>query len=688
MYCKKGHSKEHSLQIKSHKDFIQSVTGLLIIMEILFLFNAPVSQAKSNISGKKKIKKVEQSVIKVRPFNLSDVRLLDGPFKQRMKMDEKYMLELNPNRLLAPFLKSAGLKPKGRQYGGWESTELSGAFGGQYLSGLSLMYAATGNKKLKKRVDYMVSQLKKCQDAAGTGYIGGIPKGQELWHKVENGVINVQPFALDSVWSPWYNLHMAYKGLRDAYWYTGNKQAKQVLIKYGDWAVNFSHHLNDQQFKHMIRCEYSGMNEMMADIYAMTGKKKYLDLARRFNDAKLFDPLADHVDSLAGWHVNTNLPKLIGAAREYEVDGQQRMANIVKYFFNEVTSKRIFINGEMGDGEHFQKLGTLPQHLSKAAGETGNVYNMLILARHLMQWNPNNTAYIKYYERGLYNDILASQDPKTGMMTYFISMKPGFFKTFSTPYNSFWCCDGIGVQDHAKYGKVIYMHNDHDLYVNLFIASKLDWKKKGMTVTQHTKFPYSQESTLDLNMKHSQKLALKIRRPYWAGQGFEIRVNGHKINETGKAGSYITVNRTWHDGDKIEILLPMQLHVEHMTNDKNKFAVMDGPVVLAGELGGYVPFPYGKNNNRFFDMPAVAVPKLAIINKPVNQWLKPVQGKPFHFKTVGVGQPNDVKMAPLYEITHQHYTVYWDVYKNNSSTMTSNQSGNTSENVQSAHNGI
>ena len=631
----------------------------LIILSLGLIVPVSTVSAKNDL-GEGSVSKRKPNVEKVWTFPLSDVRLLASPFKQRMDMDEKYMLKLNMDRLLAPYLKAAGLKPKARQYKGWESTQLSGAFGGQYLSGLSLMYAATGNPVLKERVKYMVSQLQKCQQALGTGYIGGIPDGPKLWQKVENGIINVQPFALDSVWSPWYNLHMAFKGLRDAYLYAGNQEAKEVLIKYSDWAVDFSHHLNDQQFRHMIRCEYSGMNEMMADVYAMTGEEKYLDLAKRFNDDKLFDPLAAGVDSLAGWHVNTNIPKIIGAAREYEVDGDKRMEKIARYFFNEVTTKRIFINGEMGDYEHFQKLGTLPEHLHRTSGETGNVYNMLILTRHLMEWNPK-AKYARYYEQALYNDILASQDPKTGMMAYFLSMEPGFFKTFSTPYDSFWCCDGIGVQNHAKYGKFIYMHNDKTLYVNLFIPSVLHWKEKQMTVTQKTKFPDSQHSSLVLKMDHDQKLTLDIRHPYWAENGYEIKVNGEKIGQTGKPGSYVKITRTWHNGDRIEISLPMHLRVEPMTNDKNKVAILDGPILLAGELGGYVPLPYAKNNNQFFDMPTVAVPELAIANKPVDEWLKPVPGNPLHFKTAGVGQPNDVVLSPFYNISHQHYTVYWDV---------------------------
>ena len=477
--------------------------GIILVFTLVLLGFSPV--LSSGKPTEHNIVKPKKGVDEVQEFDLSAVRLLDSPFKHAMDMDQKYMLELNPDRLLAPYFKSAGLKPKAKQYKGWESTPLSGHILGHYLSATSMMYAATGDKRFKQRVDYIVGQLDTCQQAGRDGYIGGIPDGRKLWREVENDTIKTEPFSLNGVWSPWYNLHKVYAGLRDAYVYTGNKEAKDVLIRYSDWAVDFSNHLTDAQFKHMLRCEYGGMNEVMADVYALTGQKKYLDLSRRFNDQVIFNPLAEGVDLLAGQHVNTQLPKIIGAAREYELDDSQKMKDVASYFWNEVTDKRIYINGEMGDGEHFGKLGDLHNRLGKASGETCNVYNMLKLTNHLMQWKPE-ARYAAYYERALYNDILASQDPETGMMTYFISLAPGFFKTFSDPYDSFWCCVGTGLENHAKYGADIYLHSDSDLYVNLFIPSVLNWEKKGLTLKQETHFPDSQKSKLKLSLDHPQKL--------------------------------------------------------------------------------------------------------------------------------------------------------------------------------------
>lgn len=606
----------------------------------------------------------EQGKVKVYPFDLSQVRLLDSPFKHAMVMDGYYMMQLDPDRLLSAYRKNAGLKPKGKQYKGWETSELQGHTLGHYMSALSMIYAATGEKKFLDRLNYIVDELQQCQQAGGDGYIGGIPDGQKLWDKVKSGEIKTEPFSLDGVWSPWYNLHKVYAGLRDAYWYTGNEQAKDVLVKYADWAVELSNHLTDDQFQHMLECEYGGMNEVMADIYQLTGKEKYLDLAERFNQKKFFAPLAQSEDNLTGLHSNTQIPKIIGAAREYELTGNERMEQIAKYFWKDVAQNRSYIIGGNSLGEHFGPMGQLHKRIGKNTAETCNTYNMLKLTRHLMQWQPDNAAYADFYERALYNDILASQDPETGMMTYFMSLEPGFFKTFSEPYDSFWCCVGTGMENHVKYGKNIFQHNDSNLYLNLFIPAKLNWKSKGVEITQETDFPESGQTMLKISADLPSEFTLHIRRPYWAGEGFSVKVNGKTVNSSGKPRSFVEVQRTWKDGDVVQVSLPMKLHVEPMPDDNKKVAVMYGPLVLAGKLGGpemFVQLPYASDQYAFFSKPKVMVPDFAIANKPVTSWLKPVSGKPLHFKTKGVGRPVDVEMAPFYEVNHQPYSIYWNV---------------------------
>lgn len=603
---------------------------------------------------------IKRKNLKIRRFPLHDVRLLDSPFKRAQMADAKYMLSLDARRLLVPYYETAGIKVRARKYGGWADSQLSGHILGHYLSALSFMYAATGDNRFKKRVDFIVDQLERCQKAGGDGYIGGIPDGRKLWKKVADGEIKTQNFSLDGVWSPWYNLHKVFAGLRDAYMYTGNEKAKQVMAKFGDWAIEETNHLSDEQFQHMLECEYGGMNEVMADLYRMTGKEKYLDLAKRFNHKSVFTPLANAQDSLAGLHVNTQIPKIIGAAVEYELDSDPRMEKVSSYFWDEVTQKRSFINAEMGYHEYFGRLGTLPRRIGKSSGETGNVYNMLKLTKHLMEWNPK-AAYMDYYERALYNDILASQDPETGMMCYFISLEPGFFKTFSKPYDSFWCCVGTGMENHAKYNADIYMHNDSNLYVNLFIPSKLNWQDKGLKLTQKTDFPSDDQTRLELSLDHPQTLALHIRRPYWAGDNFQIEVNGKAVDIRKGPGNYIAIKRRWKDGDNIKVQLPMRLHLERMANDKNKGAIMYGPLVMAGELGGNIPLPYASDQSHFFSQPTVMVPSLTVGDKPIDQWTKSVDNKPMYFKTVGVGDPFDVELAPFYKVNHQHYTVYWDL---------------------------
>ncbi|HKJ47426.1 MAG TPA: beta-L-arabinofuranosidase domain-containing protein [Balneolales bacterium] len=645
--------------MQNGKSFLKIDVAIIFLLFFLGFPSYLTNNTKIDADRAVSMKPKGAKIVKIQAFDLDDVRILNGPFLHAMKLDEKYMLELNSDRLLAPFFKSAGLKPKAKPYKAWEARNTSGHTLGSYLSALSMMYAATGNQKLLDRVDYIVNELGVVQQANGDGYVAGIPGGEKLWNQIKNGELHVKSFNINGIGVPWYNLHKTFIGLRDAYWYAHNKQAKEVLVQLADWAVNLTNHLSDAQFEKMIQCEYGGMNEAMADIYEITGKRKYLNLAKRFNDKKVFHPLVQGVDSLQGLHVNTNIPKIIGAAKQYELDGNKQMESVASNFWRDVTGKRIYVNGEMGVNEYFGKLGQLPNRLAKSSGETCNVFNMLKLTRHLMQWQPY-ASYADYYERALYNDILASQDPQTGMMTYFISMKPGFFKTFSQPFNSFWCCVCTGMENHAKYGKVIYMHGENSLFVNLFIPSKLNWKQKGITVQQNTKFPESQKSTLTLSVSHPQKLTLHIRRPYWAEEGYDVKVNGKRVRHISKPSSYVTVSRTWHNGDKVEISLPMKLHVVPMSDDANKIAIMDGPIVLAGDLGDYVSQPYANEPNDFFKLPAISVPGLAIQNKPIDTWLKPIPGKPLHFKTVGVGKTNDVKLVPFYEIVHQHYTIYWN----------------------------
>lgn len=639
-----------------------------VLLSCLACLAATASAAHAEVPGMApRQKQAIANTVSAYAFPLSDVRLLDGPFKHAEQMDKQYLLQLSPDRLLAGFMEVAGLPHTAKKYGGWASSGVAGFTLGHYLSACSEMYAATGDQKLKQRVTYIVDVLQKCQDTNGHGYVAGIPDGKKIFGEIARGDINTQN-GLNGGWVPWYTIHKDMAGLRDAYLYCDNPKAKQVLAKMADWVGTVVASLNHKQMQHMFTVEYGGMQEVLADVYAITGDNKYLKLAERFSDDSVFDPLANQHDDLAGLHANTQLAKMIGPARLYELTGNQRMKTIAQYFWTEVATKRSYVTGDNSDSEHFGKLGDLHDRLSRSTTETCNEYNILKLTQHLMTWDPK-AEYADFYERGLYNDILASQDPKTGMMTYYMSLDPGTFKTFSSPFDSFWCCVGTGIENHAKYGTFIYYHGQNSLYLNLFIPSVLQWQAKGITVHQDTQFPVKPSTKLTLNMKEPQKLTLYIRHPYWAKSGFAIKVNGQTVPTSSTPSSYAKITRTWHDGDTVQVQLLEQLHLDRMANDPQKGAIMYGPLLLGGKLGTkgmHEPMPYAKNNqDAYFNVPAVSVPDLVIGNTPVAQWVKPVQGKPLTFKTVNVGKPNDVTLAPFYEINHQRTSVYWNMLTQN-----------------------
>lgn len=609
-------------------------------------------------------------IVKLSQFKLEDVKLLDSPFKAAMQRDGRYLLSLEPDRLLAPYLKEADLEPKGENYGGWENTGLDGHSLGHYLSSVSMMYATTGDEEFKEIADYIVSELAKAQNAIGTGYISGVPNGKEIFAELVSGDIRADPFGLNDSWVPWYNIHKLYAGLRDAYLYAGLDESKKVLIGLSDWAVSFSDQLSDEQFNTMLITEYGGMNEVLADVYAITGDDKYLDVAKRFNDPRVFPPLINERDRLAGLHANTQIPKIIGAAREYELTGNDSLRQVATFFWDTVVKNRTFANGGNSENEHFGELGTLDERLTKVTSETCNTYNMLKLTERLMSWEPDNPKYAEYYENALYNHILASQDPKTGQFCYFVPLESGHFKTFSDPENSFWCCVGSGMENHTKYGKNIYLHDENGVYVNLFIPSELSWEDKGLTLTQHTQFPNTEESTLEIEVDNPAEFALNIRRPLWVEEGFKAVINGDTVTASG-SDTYLRLNRSWKTGDEVKILLPMNLRLEPLEDRQDLAAVKYGPVLLAGKLGregmDKEPIPYGGfedfdgrwDHRRYEDMPTVDAPVLQVGSRAIRNWLKPSGETALVFRTDGVGNPDDVEMEPFYRVNHQRYAIYW-----------------------------
>ena len=587
------------------------------------------------------------------PFPLSEVRLLDGPFHDAMLRDQAFLLSLDCDRLLYNFRFNANLPTQARPYGGWEAPngELRGHSVGHYLSACSLMFASTGDARFKERVDKIVAGFAECQAALRTnathfGYLSAFP--ESFIDRVENR---------RQVWAPWYTLHKIMAGLLDASQLGGNAQALDVLTNLANWVKFRVDRLSTDQMQASLQTEFGGMNEVLANLYGVTGNPDYLKTAEAFNQKSVFDPLAAGEDRLNGLHANTQIPKMIGAARQYELTGNTRDQAIAGFFWDRVALHRSYVIGGHSDREHFFPTNDFARHLSAETAETCNTYNMLKLTRHLFSWQPSARA-MDFYERALYNDILASQDPEEGMFVYLMSLKPGHFKTYSTPENSFWCCVGTGMENHAKYGDTIYFHDRQSLYVNLFIASELSWPEKGLRVRQETKFPESDTTHLRLQADKPVSLALQIRWPAWSDQ-LSVRVNGRKQKLSGAPGSYVALDRTWQNDDRVDIQLRMTLRTEPLPGATNILAILYGPIVLAGNLGtNGMPSPYARNQTDLVRVPDPQVPVLVGDAQSVLKKIKPA-GAPLVFQTKKLGKPNDVTLVPFYEANHERYTVYW-----------------------------
>ena len=580
------------------------------------------------------------------PFELTAVRLLDGPFKHAQELDRQYLLSLDPERLLHVFRVNAGIPSSAQPLGGWEAPncELRGHFVGHYLSACGLMYASTGDERLKEKAAAVVAGLAMCQDKLKSGYLSAYP--ESFIDRVE---------AVKPVWAPYYTLHKIYAGLQDVYVYCGNQQALDVCKRFADWVIARNARLTDEQMQAMLGNEHGGMNETLANLYGLTGDAKYLAIARRFNHMKVLGPAAKREDRLTGLHANTQIPKFIGAARQYELTGDEWSKTASIFFWETVVKERSYVIGGHSDGEHFSPKEKLSQAFGPSTTETCNTYNMLKLTRHLFCWDPQ-PQYADYYERALYNHILCSQHPETGMMCYYLPLRAGSQKTYNGPLDSFWCCTGTGVENHAKYGESIYFHDgDKTLFVNLFIASELDWKAKGLKLRQETEYPDKPATRIHITCEKPTALAVSIRRPWWATKDFDLRVNGAKQALASGAplgsGSYATLSRTWADGDVIDISMPLVLHTEGFRDNPRRFAFLNGPVVLAAEVAPGKP------------LPAIVAEEGKVLAS-----LRPVEGKPSTFTGPGnvfrvPGDNRGVTLEPLYKIHgERHYEVYFDSF--------------------------
>lgn len=601
-------------------------------------------------------------------FPLADVRLTPGPFLDAQTTDLNYMMAMAPDRLLAPFLREAGLAPRQPGYGNWESTGLDGHMGGHYLSALALMYAATGDAEVLRRLNYFVAELKRAQEANGDGYLGGIPGGRQAWRDIAAGKLEADNFSVNGKWVPWYNLHKVYAGLRDAHRYASNPDARAMLVALSDWALRLSTRLSEEQMQQMLRAEHGGMNEIFADVAEMTGDRKYLDLALRFSHQAILQPLAQGQDHLSGLHANTQIPKVIGFKRISDMTGRQDLNKAAEFFWQTVVDRRSVAIGGNSVKEHFHDEKDFGPMIGEVEGpETCNTYNMLKLTHMLFQTEQKG-SYGDYYERALYNHILSSQRPGGGFV-YFTPMRPNHYRVYSQVDKGMWCCVGSGIESHAKYGEFIYAHEGDTLFVNLFIPSTLHWREKEVRITQSTRFP--DEGSTRLTVGAPGEFTMKIRYPAWVAAGkMVVKVNGREVKLDAAPGGYVSVARAWKKGDRVDVQLPMTTRLEQMPDKSNYYAVLHGPIVLAAKtrLFGDEKLNFLADESRMGHIaggpvcPLESAPMLVSDSLASLRRFKPVKGKPLTFTAPGLvhgAAGSATEFIPFFRLHESRYMMYW-----------------------------
>ena len=603
-------------------------------------------------------------------FPLGDITLLDGPLKHARDLNVKVLLKYDCDRMLAPYRKEAGLQPRKPSYPNWDG--LDGHVGGHYLSALAIN-AATGNEECRKRMEYMISELQLVLDANNQrpeawchNYIGGVPNSAKMWTAFSKG--DFGPYF--GTWAPFYNIHKMYAGLRDAWLYCGNEQAKNLFLKFCDWAVDITADLSDEQMEQMLGNEHGGMNEVLADAYAITYDAKYLSCARRFSHKQLLAPMEKGKDCLDNMHANTQIPKVIGYQRIAELAHDMQYHNASEYFWEIVTRQRSLALGGNSRREHFPTKETCIDYVNDIDGpETCNTYNMLKLTEDLNRVN-HQGMYGDFYETAMFNHILSAQHPEHGGYVYFTSARPRHYRNYSAPNKAMWCCVGTGMEDHGKYGQFIWTHDkgmkteDDALYVNLFVASELNWKERKMVLRQQTAFPYAETSNIEVT-KGKGVFTLKIRKPLWC-DNFTVKGVGFAVDCYEENG-FVCIKRKWKKGDQVEISMPMHAYIKPMINVPQYVAIMYGPILLGMKSGTEDMRSLIADDSRFgqyadgmklpLDKAPILLPKHL---NDIAKDLKPIPDKPLHFK-LATHMENVIngELQPFFEIHDSRYMMYW-----------------------------
>ena len=631
-------------------------------------------------------------------FPLGDVTLLNGPLKKARDLNVQTLLKYDCDRLLAPYRKEAGLEPRAKTYPNWDG--LDGHVGGHYLTAMA-MNAATGDAECRRRMEYMISELQLCADANaknhpewGKGYVGGMPNSERIWSNFKKGDFGVY----FGSWAPFYNLHKMYAGLRDAWLYCGNEQAKKLFLGFCDWAIDLTAGLSDAQMERMLDNEHGGMNEVLADAYAITQEPKYLFVATRFSHRRLLTPMSQRQDNLDNMHANTQVPKVVGFERISELANLYPMKHCwladngdkicgstnfepyheaANYFWDIVTGERSLAFGGNSRREHFPSKEACIDFVNDVDGpETCNTNNMLKLTEDMHRRNPE-ARYADYYELATFNHILSSQHPEHGGYVYFTSARPRHYRNYSAPNEAMWCCVGTGMENHGKYGQFIYTHVGDALYVNLFVSSELNWREKGLVLRQETDFPYAETSKITIVKAPSLRgragggAPILVRYPGWVKPGqFSVKVNGKPVDIISGPSSYVAIDRQWKKGDVIEVTFPMHNSIKYLPNVPQYIALMHGPILLGAKTGTEDLAHLIADDSRFGQyasgkkLPIDQAPILVSdkIDDIVNK-ITPIEGQPLHFmletKIVN-GQSSMVNvLQPFFEIHDSRYMIYW-----------------------------
>ena len=594
-----------------------------------------------------------------RPLPLSAVRLTGGPLKHAQDLDIDYLLKLEPDRMMAYYRKRAGLEPKAQGYTGWDGDgrNLTGHIAGHYLSAVSLMYAATGDVRFKERADYLVKEMKEVQDKNGDGYLSALEGGREKWAEVAKGNIRSSFFDLNGMWSPWYTLHKTFAGLRDAYRYTGNRTALEVETKFAAWAETILSKLDEAQTQKMLNTEFGGMNEVLADLYADTGDKRWLDLSHHFDHRAVLDPLARREDILAGLHGNTQAPKLLGYLMRYIYTGDKTDGAAAEFFWDAVALHHSYATGGHGRDEYFGPPDKLGDRVDGRTDESCNVYNMLKMTRRLFAIHPE-IKYADFEERALFNHVLGSIDPEDGRVCYMVPVGRGVQHEYQDMMRGFTCCVGSGMESHGLHGDGIYYESRDKLWVNLYAPSTATWQSAGVGIAMDTTFPEGDTATLKISTPKPKQFTLALRRPSWAGTGFTVKVNGAAVKSVSQPGSYVELKRTWKNGDTVALVLPKTLRIEPTPDNPNRVALMWGPLVLAGDLGPE------RERRGGGGQPAPVIPSF-VSDATVTEWLRAVADKPGNFHAAGRDLDDHVKeidLVPFYRLHRRTYQIYFDIY--------------------------